>query len=324
MGIVFVKDERVDNLARLSSSKDIVYATVSFVDIAGLVKGASKGEGLGNKFLSNIRETDAVVHVVRCFEDDNIIHVEGKINPIQDIETIYLELILADLQQAENISTKLEKQFKGKKELSEEMALMHKILNHLNESKPLRSLELTKEETLLFKQYAFLTSKKVLYAANIPETDISSPENNPYFLQVKEYAEKEGSGILPICAKLEEEIAQLSDDESEEFLKSLGLPESGLDRLIKAAFKLLDLIVYITTGEMETKAWTITKGTTAAKAAGKIHSDIEKGFIRAEIVSYKDMMKYKGRVAAREAGLAKSEGRDYIIQDGDVVLFFHN
>lgn len=323
IGIVEVKDERLDKLAHLSSSKRTIYATVTFVDIAGLVKGASKGEGLGNKFLTNIRDTDAIVQVVRCFENEKIIHVEGRINPLSDIETINLELILADLSQAENILNKLEKQAKGKKELNEEVALFKKIVSHLNENKPLRSLDLTKEEQRLFNKHNFLTQKKVLYVANVMEEDLASTENK-YVNQVKEYAAKEGSEMMVICAKIEEEIAQLDEKEAKEFLATLGLEESGLDRLIKKAFKLLDLITYITTGEKETKAWTIVKGTTAAKAAGVIHSDIEKGFIRAEVVSYNDMINYKGRVGAREAGLARSEGKDYIIKDGDVVLFYHN
>jgi ribosome-binding ATPase len=323
VGIVAVKDERLDALAKLSSSKQIVHATVSFVDIAGLVKGASKGEGLGNKFLTNIRDTDAIIHVVRCFENENIIHVEGKINPINDIETINLELILSDLQQAENSLIKMEKLAKGKKELLPDLDLLKKMVNHLNQNKPLRLLDLSKEETELFKKHNFLTSKKVLYVANVTEQDITAPDNK-FVKQVKEYVEKEGSEVIVISAKIEEEIAQLDEAEASEFLKSLGIEEAGLDRLIKKAFKILNLITYLTTGELETKAWTIVNGTNAAKAAGKIHSDLEKGFIRAEVVSYKDMINYKGRVAAREAGVARSEGRDYIVKDGDVILFYHN
>jgi GTP-binding protein YchF len=324
VGIVAVTDERLNNLQKLSSSKKIIPASATFVDIAGLVKGASTGEGLGNKFLSNIRETDAIAHVVRCFEDENIVHVEGKIDPISDIETINLELILSDLQQADNIFKKFEKQAKGNKEIVKEVELMQKIISHLNENKPLRSLALTEEENELFKKHTFLTSKKVLYVANVKEEDLSSLENNKYFLKVKEYTEKDNSELIAICAKLEEEIAQLDDDEAKDFLDSLGLEESGLDRLITKVFHLLDLITYITTGDIETRAWTIKRGTKAAAAAGKIHSDIEKGFIRAEVVSYKDMINYKGRVGAREAGVAKSEGRDYIVKDGDVILFYHN
>lgn len=323
VGIVTVKDNRLDTLSKISSSKKILPASVTFVDIAGLVKGASKGEGLGNKFLTNIRETDAIVHVVRCFENENIVHVEGKIDPIDDIETINLELVLSDLQQAENILVKLEKQAKSKKDLIPELDLIKKIVDHLNESNSLRALELSKEELILYSRHNFLTSKKVLYVANVLEEDLDTLDNK-YVSLVKDYAKKEGSEVIVVCAKVEEEIAQLEGEEAAEFLESLGIEESGLDKLIKAAFKLLDLITYLTTGEIETRAWTITNGTNAAKAAGKIHSDIEKGFIRAEIVSYNDMINYKGRVGAREAGVARSEGRDYIVKDGDVVLFFHN
>jgi ribosome-binding ATPase len=324
VGIVPVKDQRLIELAKLSSSEKIIPATVTFVDIAGLVKGASKGEGLGNKFLMNIRETDAIIQVVRCFENEKIIHVEGKINPIRDIETINLELVLSDLQQAENTLLKLEKQGRGKKELLPELELFKKIISHLNQNKALRLLELNKEEAEIFRKHNFLTSKKMLYVANVSEEEFSHLETNRFVQAVKEYAEKEGSSMIPISAKIEEEIAQLSDSEALTFLESMGMSESGLDRLIKQAFKLLDLITFLTTGEKESKAWTIRKGTTAAKAAGKIHTDIEKGFIRAEVVSYNDMINYKGRVGAREAGVARSEGRDYIIKDGDVILFFHN
>jgi GTP-binding protein YchF len=322
IGIVPVKDERLDVLTKQSHSKLTLPATVTFVDIAGLVKGASKGEGLGNQFLTNIRETDAILHVVRCFENENIVHVEGKIDPISDIEIINLELILADLQQAENIFQKLVKQAKGKKEMEAEVNFIKKIIDHLNLNKAIRLLPFTDEEKKYFNKYSFLTSKKVLYVANINEEDLSS--DNKYVKLVKAYAEKEGSIAIPICAKIEEEVSQLNEDEAKQFLESLGLEESGLDKLTKAAFALLGLITYITTGEKETKAWTIKKGATAQEAAGKIHTDIEKGFIRAEVVSYKDMINYKGRVGAREAGVARSEGKGYIVQDGDVILFFHN
>ena len=323
VGIVTVKDDRLNTLSKLSSSKKILPATVTFVDIAGLVKGASKGEGLGNKFLTNIRETDAIIHVVRCFENENIVHVEGKIDPIDDIETINLELILSDLQQAENTLVKLEKQAKSKKDLIPELDLFNKIINHLNESNSLRSLELSKEENILFNKHKFLTSKKVLYVANVLEEDINTLDNK-YVQLVKDYAKNENSEMIAICAKIEEEVAQLDDIEAMEFLESIGIKETGLDKLITVAFRLLNLITYITTGEIETRAWTIVNGTNAAKAAGKIHSDIEKGFIRAEIVSYNDMINYKGRVGAREVGVARLEGRDYIVKDGDVILFFHN
>ena len=315
---------RVSNrLSDMSHSKKIVPATMTFVDIAGLVKGASQGEGLGNQFLTNIRETDAIVHVVRCFKDDDVIHVAGKVDPIEDIEVINLELILSDLQMVDNIVKKLEKQIKAKKELVPLYDTLLKAAAHLNENKPLRTFALTPEEKEHLTAYPFLTDKKVLYAANVSENDLPSMENE-YVARVRAYAEKEGNRVIPICAKLEEEVAQLSPADAREFLQTLGLEETGLDRLIKAAFNTLDLITYITTGEIETRAWTIKKGTNAQEAAGKIHTDIQKGFIRAEVVPYDAMMHYKGRVGAKEAGKARSEGKEYIVKDGDVVLFFHN
>ncbi len=323
IGIVDVADARLKELSDLSHSKKIIPAAMTFVDIAGLVKGASKGEGLGNQFLTNIRETDAIVHVVRCFESSDVIHVNGKVDPIADIEVINLELILSDLQSAENIASRLEKQVKSKKELVPVLEVLKKAITHFNEGKPLRSLDLTEEEKTHLSAYPFLTRKKVLYAANVSEDDLPSMEN-AYVAQVREFAEKEGNSVIPICAKLEEEIAQLPLEESDAFLQSLGLPSSGLDRLIKAAFEMLGLITYITTGEIETRAWTISKGMNAQEAAGKIHTDLQKGFIRAEVVVYEDMIKYKSRPSAREAGKARSEGKEYIVQDGDVILFFHN
>jgi ribosome-binding ATPase len=323
VGIVALKDDRLNDLAKLSNSQKIVNATVTFVDIAGLVKGASKGEGLGNQFLTHIKEVDAIIHIVRCYEDENIVHVEGKINPLDDIVTINLELILSDLQTAENTAKKLEKQAKSSAEAKEKLVLIKKIIDHLGKEIPIRNMNLSKEEKDELKSYAFLTSKPVIYVANVKESDLPSYENK-YVSQVKEFTKKENSSFLCICAKLEEEIAQLNEDEALDFLKVIGIKESGLDRLIKAAYELLGLISFITTGEMETKAWTIKHGTSAQKAAGKIHTDIEKGFIRAEVVSYKEMMEYKGRVGAKEAGKAKAEGKEYIVKDGDVILFFHN
>ncbi len=322
IGVVELKDDRLDRLAKISRSKKIVYATVSFVDIAGLVKGASKGEGLGNKFLSNIKDTDAIIHIVRCFEDENITHVSGQINPLSDIETINLELILADLQSAENTFSRLEKQARGKKELQGQLNFLQKIIDHLNQEKPVRSLELAPEEMEYLKLYQFLSGKKVLYVANVSENQ--GEKDNPYVRQVEEFAKKEGSGAICISSKIEEEISQLPAAEAHEYLEMLGLKESGLDRLAKAAFYLLGLITYITTGEMETKAWTIKQNTTAPQAAGKIHGDLEKGFIRAEVISYNDMIAYDGRVGAREAGKARIEGKNYLVQDGDVILFYHN
>lgn len=323
IGIVEVTDKRLNTLSQQSKSKKIIYATVSFVDVAGLVKGASQGEGLGNQFLSHIRETDAIAQVVRCFEDPDVIHVSGKVDPIQDIEVISLELILADLQMAENSLSRMEKQAKGKKDLIPTVDFLKKAVDHLNQNLPMRALPLTQEEEKIAKLYPFLTRKKMLYICNVSENDLPSM-NNPFVERVRAYAAKEGSGVVPICAKLEEEISRLDEQDAQEFLESLGLKESGLNRLIKETFSILDLITYITSGEIETRAWTIHKGTPAAEAAGKIHSDIEKGFIRAEVITYEDMIHYHGRVGAKEAGKARSEGREYIMKDGDVVLFFHN
>ena len=323
VGIVDVEDPRLAVLSGISHSKKIIPATMTFVDIAGLVAGASQGEGLGNQFLTNIRETDAIVHVVRCFEDDDVIHVAGRVDPIADIEVINLELILSDLQMADNIAKKMEKQVKAKKELVPVFEVLQKAIHHLNQNKPLRTLPVTEEEKEHLQAYPFLTNKKVLYAANVSESSLPSMEN-PYVEQVRAYAEKEGNRVIPICARLEEEVAQFNEAESLEYLQTLGLKETGLNRLIKAAFETLDLITYITTGEIETRAWTIKKGTPAQEAAGKIHTDIQKGFIRAEVVSFGDMVTYKGRTGAKEAGKARSEAKEYIVKDGDVILFFHN
>lgn len=323
VGIVDVYDRRLDQLSALSNSKKIVYANMQFVDIAGLVAGASKGEGLGNKFLANIRETDAIVHVVRCFESTDIVHVAGQVDPIHDIEIINLELRLADLQMVENVLGRLEKQAKTRKELGSTVECLKKAQEHLNDNKPIRTLELTVEEQECLIPYPFLSAKKVLYVANVSEEDL--PEmDNAFVRQVRAYAEAEGNAVIPVCAKLEEEIAQLPLSERKEFLSSLGLQESGLDRLIKASFGMLGLITYLTTGEIETRAWTIKEGTPAAEAAGKIHTDLQKGFIRAEVVTFEDMISYKGRGAAREAGKVRAEGRDYRVKDGDVILFMHN
>ena len=323
VGIVEVEDPRLPVLSEMSHSKKIVPATVTFVDIAGLVKGASEGEGLGNQFLTNIRETDAIVHVVRCFEEGDVIHVAGKVDPIADIEVINLELVLSDLQMAENTAQRLAKQVKSKKELQAQYDALQKAIAHLNQNKPLRSLDATDEEKAHLACYPFLTNKKVLYAANVGENSLPSMENH-LVAKVREYAKAEGNVVIPICAKLEEELAQLSPSEANEFLQTLGLEQTGLNRLIKAAFATLGLITYITAGEIETRAWQITQGMNAQEAAGKIHTDIQKGFIRAEVISYADMLTYKGRVGARDAGKARSEGKDYIVHDGDVILFFHN
>ena len=323
VGVVEVHDPRLQKLSEISHSKKIIPATVTFVDIAGLVKGASEGQGLGNKFLTNIRETDAIIHVVRCFENDDVIHVEGQVNPLADIAIINLELILSDLQMLENTYSRMEKQARGKKELQPTLDLLQKAISHLNEEKPLRTLQTTEEEKEILAQYPLLTNKKVLYAANVSEDCLPSLEN-PLVEKVRQFAKEEGSIVVPICAKLEEEVGQLSEQEAKEFLQTLGLEETGLNRLIKASFSLLGLITYITTGEIETRAWTIVKGTPANEAAGKIHTDLQKGFIRAEVVSYEDMVQYGGRVGAKEQGKARSEGKEYIVKDGDVILFFHN
>lgn len=323
IGIVDVYDPRLTVLSNLSHSAKIVYATMQFVDIAGLVEGASKGEGLGNKFLANIRETDAIVHVVRCFDSTDIVHVTGKIDPIQDIQVINLELCLADLQMVENSISRLEKQVKSKKELIPVITLLTRIREHLDQNKPVSALEFTHEENEILKAYPFLTNKKVLYAANVSEKDLPHMENE-YVRKVREYAEAEGNRVIPICAKIEEEIAQLPSLERGDYLQSLGLTDSGLHRLIQSSFGMLGLITFLTTGEMESRAWTITKGMTAVEAAGKIHTDIQKGFVRAEVLTYDDFVKYKGRVGAREAGKVRFEGKEYIVQDGDVVLFMHH
>ena len=322
-GIVDVPDPRLAVLSKISKSHKLVPATITFVDIAGLVKGASEGEGLGNQFLTNIRETDAIVHVVRCFQNDDIIHVAGKVDPIADIEVINLELVLSDLQMATNCADRLEKQMKSKKELVPVVATLRKAIHHLNESKPLRTLALTEEEKEHIRIYPFLTDKKVLYACNVSEEDLPSMEN-PFVEQVRTYATKEGNTVVPICAKLEEEVAQLSDAEALEFLQALGLEETGLNRLIKAAYEILGLISYLTTGEIETRAWTIRRGTKAPEAAGKIHTDIQKGFIRAEVIAYEDMVACKGKAGARDAGKLRAEGKDYVVQDGDVIEFLHS
>lgn len=323
VGVVLVLDPRLEVLSKLSKSKKLLYATTEFVDIAGLVEGASKGEGLGNAFLSHIRDTDAIVHVVRCFESEDVIHVKGRVNPIEDVEIINLELILSDLQTAENSLARLEKQIKQKKELQPTYDCLKKVKEHLDRSKPLRTLELTSEEKAIVKTYPFLTHKKVLYAANVSEKDLPHMRNQ-YVEELERYAEKEGNIVIPICARLEEEIAQLQPEERKEFLQSLGLEESGLQRLVKASFKMLGLITFLTTGEQETRAWTIKQGQTAFDAAGKIHTDIQKGFVRAEVISYDDFVRTGGRVQAKEAGKARSEGKEYPVHDGDVILFLHS
>jgi GTP-binding protein YchF len=325
VGTVAVPDERLDKLAEMYNPEKVTPAVVEFVDIAGLVKGASKGEGLGNKFLSHIREVDAIVHVVRCFEDGNIVHVDGSIGPVRDIETIQLELIFADLEVMEKRIDKTRKMLKsGDKKFQIELDLYESIKETLEKGMPVRSMKFDAEQQSLVDQLFLLTSKPVLYAANISEKDLQSQEDNPYVAELKVHAAKENAEVMVICAKIEEEIAQLDEDEKKEFLSELGLSESGLDRLIKASYKLLGLISFLTAGPQEVRAWTIVKGTKAPQAAGKIHSDFERGFIRAEVVAYKDLIECGSYNAAKEKGLVRSEGKDYVMQDGDVTLFRFN
>lgn len=326
VGVVAVPDERLDKLAALYNSKKVTPAVVEFVDIAGLVKGASQGEGLGNKFLSHIRECDAIVHVVRCFEDPNVTHVSNKIDPIADIKTITLELILADIEAVMKREDRIRNSAKGgNKEAAAEFALLERLNKFLSEEKPARLFECADEEKPFMDNLFLLTAKPVIYAANISEMDMGKPEDEiPNVVKVKEYAKAEGSEVLVICAKTEEELSQMEPEESAMFLEELGLKESGLNRLIKKSYELLGLISYLTAGEKETRAWTIVKGTKAPQAAGKIHSDFERGFIRAEVVDYEMLLECGGYNGAREKGKVRSEGKDYVIKDGDVVLFRFN
>ena len=325
IGIVDVPDERIDRLAEMYNPKKVTRAFIEFVDIAGLVKGASKGEGLGNKFLSHIREVDAIVHVVRCFEDENITHVDGSVDPIRDIETINLELVLSDVEIIERRIDRVKKQMKGDKSLAGELALLERVKAAMDEGRPARSLEYTKEEEEIMREIALISMKPVLYAANLAENDFSQGvENNRFYKEVVEYAAEERSEVIPVSARIEEDISQLDADEKAVFLEELGMKESGLDRLIRASYKLLGLISYLTAGEPEVRAWTIRKGTKAPQAAGKIHSDFERGFIRAEVVAYDDLMACGNMVAAKEKGLVRSEGKEYVMKDGDIVLFRFN
>ncbi|MDO4618894.1 MAG: redox-regulated ATPase YchF [Clostridia bacterium] len=325
VGIVDVPDERVDKLAEMYNPKKVTRAYIEFVDIAGLVKGASKGEGLGNKFLSHIREVDAIVHVVRCFEDTNITHVDGSIDPVRDIETINLELILSDVEIIDRRIDRVKKAMKGDKSLAVELELLERVKAAMEEGRPARSLDYTKEEADLIKDVALISLKPVLYAANLAETDFQDGvDNNKFYNIVKEYAAEENSEVIPVSARIEEEVSQLESEEKAMFLEELGMSESGLDRLIKASYKLLGLISYLTAGEPEVRAWTITDGTKAPQAAGKIHSDFERGFIRAEVVHYNDLMEQGTMTAAKEKGLVRSEGKEYVMKDGDIVLFRFN
>jgi GTP-binding protein YchF len=325
VGVVEVPDERLGKLAAIYKPKKITPTAMRFVDIAGLVKGASKGEGLGNKFLSHIRQVDAVAQVVRCFVDENVTHVEGGIDPLRDIEIINTELCLADIEGVEKRIDRAQKLLKsGDKKVQAEIELLHRLLKNLGDAVPARRAGLSEEEKLLLRELNLLTLKPVLYVTNVSEDEIADPEDNPYVKQVRAFAAAENAEVIAVCAKLESEIAELPDEEARAFLTDLGLAESGLDKLIKASFKLLGLMTFLTAGEPEVRAWTIVRGTKAPQAAGKIHSDIERGFIRAEIVSFNDLMKSGSQNVAREQGLVRLEGKEYVMQDGDVTYFRFN
>lgn len=323
-GIVEVPDEKLKILTKLSNSEKTIPACISFTDIAGLVKGASTGEGLGNKFLAHIRQVDLIVHVVRLFEDENIIHVNGAVDVLNDTEVIDLELILADLQTIENILLKERKGAKAVKQKPKSLDTLEKMAKHLNENLPLRTLKLSDDEIESVKMYQFITQKPMIYVANITEDQLMDLEKSCEYKKLKEKARQNDTQVIPISAKIEEEIADLSDEEAKEFLESLDQKQSGLDALIHTAYTSLNLIRFMTTGPKESRAWTVKKGSSAPQAAGKIHSDIMKGFIRAEVIKFDDLEKYGSRNAAKEAGKARAEGKNYIVQDSDVILFFHN
>lgn len=327
VGVVTVPDERIKLLGELYNTKKVTPAVIEFVDIAGLVKGASKGEGLGNQFLANIREVDAIVHVVRCFEDANIVHVDGSISPVRDIETINLELIFSDIEILDRRITKVAKQARMDKTLAKELELLEAVKKHLEDGKMAKSFEVPEDDDMVewFNSYNLLTAKSTIYAANVAEDDLADDGlSNANVQAVREYAATENSEVFVICAQIEQEIAELDDDEKAMFLEDLGLKESGLDKLIAASYRLLGLISYLTAGEDECRAWTIKVGTKAPQAAGKIHSDFERGFIRAEVVNYKDLLDNGSLAAAREKGLVGLEGKEYVVQDGDVILFRFN
>jgi len=327
VGVVTVPDERLNVLGEMYHTKKIIPAAIEFVDIAGLVKGASKGEGLGNQFLANIREVDAIVHVVRCFEDSNIVHVDGSIDPLRDIETINLELIFSDLEILERRISKAVRAARNDKTIAKELALMERIKAHLEDGKMAKSFDdiNDEDEQQWLESYNLLTYKPVIFAANVAEDDLADDgASNARVQAVREYAKREDCEVFVVCAEIEQEIAELDDDEKSMFLEELGLKESGLEKLIKASYSLLGLISYLTAGEPEVRAWTIKKGTKAPQAAGKIHSDFERGFIRAEIVSYDDLMACGTYNAAKEKGLVRLEGKEYVVQDGDIILFRFN
>lgn len=325
VGVVSVPDERLDKLAAIYDPQKFSPAMLEFVDIAGLVKGASKGEGLGNKFLANIREVDAIVHVVRCFEDDNIVHVDGEIGPRRDVETINLELIFSDLEILDRRIDKTKKLIKSDKKYQQELDICEKIKQVLESGLPARSIEFSADEEALVRNYQLLSFKPVIYAANMSENDfVNHIETNPYYKEICEIAKEEKAAVLPICAKIEEEISDMSAEDKAMFLSELNLEQSGLDRIIKEGYALLGLISYLTAGVQEVRAWTITKGTKAPQAAGKIHTDFERGFIRAEIVGYEDLITCGTMAAAKEKGLVRLEGKEYVMKDGDIVLFRFN
>ena len=326
VGVVSVPDERIEKLGELYHTKKVTPAVIEFVDIAGLVKGASKGEGLGNQFLSNIREVDAIVHVVRCFEDANVVHVDGNINPLRYIETINLELIFVDIEVLERRVAKQTRAAHNDKKAAKEVDMLKRLIAHLEAGKMAKTFELAdEEEEELYAINNLLTDKPVIYAANVAEDDLADDAaSNPHVQAVREFAKEDGSGVFVICAQIEQEIAELDDDEKAMFLEDLGLSESGLEKLIKASYDLLGLMSFLTAGEDECRAWTIKKGTKAPQAAGKIHTDFERGFIKAEVVNYKDLLEYGSLAAAREKGLVGMEGKDYVVQDGDVILFRFN
>ena len=325
VGIVSVPDERLDKLAEMYNPEKFTPATLEFVDIAGLVKGASKGEGLGNKFLDNIRQVDAIVHVVRCFSDDNIIHVDGSINPIRDLETINLELIFSDMEILERRMDRVKKAMKGDKTLGAELELLERIYATLEEGKCARTMQLSEEELEMLGETQLLTIKPVIYVANVAEDEADhEPTENPLYMELRAFAESERSEIIAICAQIEAEIAELDAEEKSAFLEDMGIEESGLDRLIKASYSLLGLISYLTAGPKEVRAWTIRKGMKAPQAAGKIHSDFERGFIRAEVVDFDVLTKLGSMNAVKDAGLLRSEGKEYVVKDGDIVLFRFN
>lgn len=324
VGVVPVPDERLDELTKMYNPQKTTHAVIEFVDIAGLVKGASKGEGLGNKFLSHIRETDAICEVVRCFDDSNVVHVDGSVDPIRDIETINLELIFADIETVNKRLDKARKNLKADKKYQEEIDLLEKIKENLENGISARALEFNEDEEVMVKDMFLLTTKPILYIANVSEEQMENAENDELVLKVKEYASKENAEVIPLCVKIEEELSGLEEDDKKEMLEALGLQESGLDKVIKKSYDLLGLMSFLTAGEPEVRAWTIKKGTKAPQAAGKIHSDIERGFIKAEIVSYDDLIREGSMNAAKEKGLVRSEGKEYIMQDGDIVLFKFN